>query len=223
MQLMVLFSTMPWYQNYSVFFQYLPLLHLSSEFLSWLLPILIIKLYVRSIARWQFFVFHHSLKKVATKSIGFSTSCHETAFNPEVMIPYTFRIICRHKAVIAEDIEFKVMPKAWKQNKDDFITNVSARLYAAGELDSEDKFYSEKLADAFNRHAWRAAYFISSLLNIEQTDYRTWEKRFFKTFYDNGASLKGYSEKVMACHSIKQNQYEKLLRYFMAPEIWSYW
>lgn len=103
------------------------------------------------------------------------------------------------KKFIVEDIEFKVMPKAWKQNKDDFITNVSARLYAAGELDSEDKFYSEKLVDAFNRHAWRAAYFISSLLNIEQTDYRTWEKYFFKTFYDNGASLKGYSEKVMAC------------------------
>lgn len=103
------------------------------------------------------------------------------------------------KTLTIDGIEFKVMPKAWKQNKDDFITNVSAKLYSAGKIDLEDKYYSEKLVDAFNRHAWRAAYFISSLLNIEQTDYRTWEKYFFKNFYDNGLKLKGYSEKVIAC------------------------
>lgn len=94
---------------------------------------------------------------------------------------------------------FNVMPKAWKQNKDDFIKNVSQPLYINSQIDIDDKFYAEKLVDAFNRHAWRAAYFISSLLNIETTDYRTWSKNFFKTFYDNGSSLKGYSEKVMAC------------------------
>ena len=103
------------------------------------------------------------------------------------------------RTVTIEGTNFKVMPKAWKQNKDDFIKNVSTRLYSNGQFSSEDKYYAEKLVDAFNRHAWRAAYFISSFLNIEHTDYRKWEKYFFKTFYDNGGALKGYSEKVMAC------------------------
>lgn len=94
---------------------------------------------------------------------------------------------------------FKVMPKAWKQNKDDFIKNVSSKLYTDGNIDSEDKFFVEQLVDAFNRHAWRAAYFISAFLNIETTDYRTWSKDFFLCFYENGAKLKGYSEKVIAC------------------------
>lgn len=96
-------------------------------------------------------------------------------------------------------VDFKVMPRAWKQNKDDFITNVSTPLLQRGIFTTEDKFYSEKLVDAFNRHAWRAAYFISAFLNIENSDYHSWSKDFFKTFYDNGSALKGYSEKVIAC------------------------
>ncbi len=98
-----------------------------------------------------------------------------------------------------ENVTFKVMPKAWKQNKDDFINNVSQPLYLKGIITIEDKFYIEMLVDAFNRHAWRAAYFISSYMNITNTDYRNWSKSFFKTLYDNGNKLKGYSEKVMAC------------------------
>lgn len=94
---------------------------------------------------------------------------------------------------------FNVMPKAWKQNKDDFIINVSGKYYSAGIISEEDKYFAEILVDAFNRHAWRAAYFISAFLNIEQTDYRTWSKSFFKDFYNSGSKLKGYSEKVMAC------------------------
>ena len=62
-----------------------------------------------------------------------------------------------------------------------------------------DKYYSEMLVDAFNRHPWRAAYFISAFMNIENSDYRTWSKKFFNTFYENGSKLKGYSEKVIAC------------------------
>ena len=94
---------------------------------------------------------------------------------------------------------FNVMPKAWKQNKDDFIINVSGKYYSTGIISEEDKYFAEILVDAFNRHAWRAAYFISAFLNIEQTDYRTWSKAFFKDFYNSGNKLKGYSEKVMAC------------------------
>ena len=103
------------------------------------------------------------------------------------------------REITIENVTFKVMPKAWKQNKDDFITGVSNRLYANGVFNEEDKFYAEQLVDAFNRHAWRAAYFISAYLNIEHSDYRMWTKNFFKTFYDNGNKLKGYSEKVIAC------------------------
>ena len=102
-------------------------------------------------------------------------------------------------SVTIDGITFSVMPRAWKQNKDDFITNVSGKYYSAGEISEEDKYYAEILVDAFNRHAWRAAYFISAFLNIEQTDYRTWSKDFFKDFYNSGSKLKGYSEKVMAC------------------------
>lgn len=98
-----------------------------------------------------------------------------------------------------QNVDFKVMRKAWKQNKDDFINNVSLPLLQRGIFTAEDKYYSEKLVDAFNRHAWRAAFFISAFLNIENSDYRTWDKNFFKTFYENGSSLKGYSEKVIAC------------------------
>ena len=101
--------------------------------------------------------------------------------------------------VTIDNVSFKVMPKAWKQNKDDFITNVSGRYFASGQITEEDKYYSEILVDAFNRHAWRAAYFISAFLNIENSDYQTWDKDFFNKFYESGSKLKGYSEKVIAC------------------------
>ncbi|MGN0609826.1 MAG: hypothetical protein ACI4J6_11515 [Oscillospiraceae bacterium] len=102
-------------------------------------------------------------------------------------------------SVTIDGVPFKVMPKAWKQNKDDFIKNVSARYYTSGKLTEEDKYYAEMLVDAFNRHPWRAAYFISAFLTIEYSDYKTWNKQFFKDFYESGSKLKGYSEKVIAC------------------------
>ena len=102
-------------------------------------------------------------------------------------------------SVSIDGINFKVMPHAWKQNKDDFITNVTGKYYALGEISEDDKYYAEILVDAFNRHAWRAAYFISAFLNIENSDYQTWNKNFFKDFYNSGSKLKGYSEKVIAC------------------------
>lgn len=98
-----------------------------------------------------------------------------------------------------DSIDFMVMPRAWKQNKDDFITNVSGKYYSDGKINSEEKFYAEKLVDAFNRHAWRAAYYISAILCIEDHDYKSWSKQFFSDFYDSGSALKGYSEKVIAC------------------------
>lgn len=104
-----------------------------------------------------------------------------------------------NNSVSIAGIQFKVMPHAWKQNKDDFISNVTSKYYSLNKITEEDKYYAEILVDAFNRHSWRAAYFISALLNIENTDYKTWSKDFFKKFYDSGNKLKGYSEKVIAC------------------------
>lgn len=81
-----------------------------------------------------------------------------------------------------QSVSFRVMSKAWKQNKNDFINNVSKKLLDDGKISLEDKYYIELLVDAFNRHAWRAAYFISSFMNIRNIDYRNWSKNFFKDF-----------------------------------------
>lgn len=98
--------------------------------------------------------------------------------------------------VTIDSIDFKTMPKAWKQNKDDFINDVSLRLFNDGILDEKERYSLERLVDAFNRHAWRAAYYISSYMSIEH-NYNCWSKDFFLKVYETG--LKGYSEKVMAC------------------------
>lgn len=98
--------------------------------------------------------------------------------------------------VIIDSVSFKAMPKAWKQNKDDFINDVSLRLYNEGVLCEAERYSLERLVDAFNRHAWRAAYYIGSYISIEH-DYNSWSKEFFLKVYETG--LKGYSEKVMAC------------------------
>ncbi|KYG28195.1 hypothetical protein [Alkalihalobacillus trypoxylicola] len=102
------------------------------------------------------------------------------------------------KKVKIDGIEFKVMERAWKQNKDSFILNVTDPMFSEGILSESEKLYAETLVDAFNRHAWRAAYFISAYMNIKN-DYSMWTKQFFINFYENGNKLKGYSEKVIAC------------------------
>ncbi|TDT71559.1 hypothetical protein EV215_0937 [Hypnocyclicus thermotrophus] len=102
------------------------------------------------------------------------------------------------KNININGIEFKVMEHAWKQNKDSFISNVTDPMFSRGILSEEEKLYAETLVDAFNRHAWRAAYFISAFMNIKN-NYSMWTKKFFMDFYKNGNKLKGYSEKVIAC------------------------
>lgn len=111
--------------------------------------------------------------------------------------------------VTIEGIDFKAMKQAWKQNKDDFIKNVTAPMFLEGELSESEKINSEKLVDAFNRHAWRAAYFISSYMNVDK-DYSKWSKNFFINFYKSGDNLIGYSEKVVACY---------LQQGFLNPEV----
>lgn len=104
-----------------------------------------------------------------------------------------------NKTINIDGKRFNVMNKAWKQNKQDFMTFVSGYYYSTGQLTETEKLYVDKLVDAFNRHAWRAAYFISAFLTIDTSDYKTWSKSFFKNYYDSGSKLKGYSEKVVAC------------------------
>ena len=93
--------------------------------------------------------------------------------------------------------KFKGMKKAWPKNKDEFIKVVSLELFNANKINEAEKFSAEKLVDAFNRHPWRAAYFISSYMNIKT--FSKWHKEQFNIFYQNGALLIGYSEKVIAC------------------------
>ena len=102
-------------------------------------------------------------------------------------------------SITIDDVTFKVLPKAWDKNKEGFIENVSSKYYSNDQLTADDKYYLEKLVDAFNRHPWRAAYFISAFMNIENIDYKTWSKNFFTNFYIKGEKLIGYSQKSIAC------------------------
>lgn len=102
------------------------------------------------------------------------------------------------KIVTIDSIEFYSMKKAWPRNKNDFIKTVSSPLFFEGYLSENEKYTAERLVDAFNRHPWRAAYFISSYMNLDK-NYSNWSKDFFVKFYTNGSKLIGYSEKAMAC------------------------
>jgi hypothetical protein len=103
-----------------------------------------------------------------------------------------------NKTVSIQGVDFKVMPKAWANNKDDFMNDVSLPLYDNGVLNEDERGCLEKLVDAFNRHPWRAAYYISSYMTIDH-NYYSWTKDFFAEVYIKGNKLKGYSEKVIAC------------------------
>ena len=94
---------------------------------------------------------------------------------------------------------FKVLPNAWGSNKESFMQDVSGRHFRSNDINEEEKKCAELLVDAFNRHPWRAAFFISAIMSINILDYRTWDKKFFCDFYDSGNKLKGYSPKVVAC------------------------
>lgn len=101
--------------------------------------------------------------------------------------------------ITIDNVTFKVLPKAWEKNKEGFIENVSGKYYSDHKLTAEEKKELEDLVDAFNRHPWRAAFFISAFMNIENIDYRTWSKDFFTAFYKKGDDLIGYSQKSIAC------------------------
>ncbi|UPK52844.1 hypothetical protein MT476_26355 (plasmid) [Bacillus sp. H8-1] len=95
----------------------------------------------------------------------------------------------------------KVMHKSWPQSKDAFIENVSSPLYASDKISLDEKLAMERLVDAFNRHGWRAAYFISSIMTIYLKDYYSWDKDFFISYYKDNlkGGRVGNSPKVIAC------------------------
>ena len=90
------------------------------------------------------------------------------------------------------------MSESWPTSKGEFIVNVSYPLYAAGALTLEERSALERLVDAFNRHPWRAAFFIWSIMSMFEKDYRQWDKSFFSEFYVDKQGV-GVSEKAVAC------------------------
>lgn len=98
-----------------------------------------------------------------------------------------------------EGTKIKSMKGAWPQAKDDFINKVTRPLFQKGKITIDEREAVEKLVDAFNRHSWRAAFFIWSIMSIFQKDYYQWDKNFFIKFYLSKNTGVGISEKVIAC------------------------
>jgi len=96
-------------------------------------------------------------------------------------------------------MKIKSMARAWPQAKDNFIKEVTFPLYQKGKLTLEEKQGIDRLVDAFNRHSWRAAFFIWSIMSLHNKDYRKWDKKFFVKFYLNKKRTVGSSPKVIAC------------------------
>jgi len=90
------------------------------------------------------------------------------------------------------------MRKSWPQAKEEFIEEVTYPLYVAGKLSVGERNDLERLVDAFNRHSWRAAFFIWCSMSTFEKDYRGWNKDFFAKFYIPKQGV-GVSEKVVAC------------------------
>lgn len=119
----------------------------------------------------------------------------EKVFNNQ----FTININDPTKAAVFSKHSFNVLPKAWPSNKDDFIKQITHPLYNEGILNISERNDIDALVDVFNRHPWRASFFISAIIVAKHDDYYSWDKQFFKDFYTNGSLLKGYSEKVIAC------------------------
>jgi hypothetical protein len=107
--------------------------------------------------------------------------------------------IAFQKEIMIDGKIIKSMEKSWPQAKDDFIEKVTLPLYTKKKITLDQKYDLERLVDSFNRHSWRAAFFIWNIMNIKIHDYRKWNKDFFVKFYLNKKKKVGYSEKVIAC------------------------
>ncbi|MFC2143062.1 hypothetical protein ACFLQN_01540 [Candidatus Aenigmatarchaeota archaeon] len=102
------------------------------------------------------------------------------------------------QSVTIGDKSMSFMKKGWPSNKEEFINTVCSELINAGKITKEDGHNIERLIDAFNRHPWRASFFISSIMNAYVFDYNIWDKKFFIKFYSNKKG-RGVSPKAIAC------------------------
>lgn len=94
-------------------------------------------------------------------------------------------------------ISIKCQAQTFSKKKETFIQNNIISWIENGNITEEDKFYIERLIDAFNRFPWRVAFFISSIFIVYIKSYDTWNKDFFIKFYK--VAQKGISPKVVAC------------------------
>lgn len=105
------------------------------------------------------------------------------------------------KEIVTGSGTYRSMESAWESNKESFIRDVSGRmltLEGANRFTQEEKMAAETLVDDFNRHVWRAAFFIWSIMTLHEQGFDSWTKPRFVDFYfmRNG---KGISPKVVAC------------------------
>ncbi|MFC1789651.1 hypothetical protein ACFLYY_01595 [Patescibacteria group bacterium] len=98
-----------------------------------------------------------------------------------------------------DNVKIKTMAKSWPAAKDDFINSVTYPLFLRKKLSLDERLAIERLVDAFNRHSWRASFFIWSIMTIFEKDYYLWDKNFFIKFYTQNRKGVGLSEKAVAC------------------------
>lgn len=96
-----------------------------------------------------------------------------------------------------QTINIKCQNRTFAKNREKFSKNTLDQWISEGNITKEDKFYIERLVDAFNRFPWRAAFFISSIFIVFTKPYETWDKDFFIKFYTTVRN--GISPKVIAC------------------------
>lgn len=92
--------------------------------------------------------------------------------------------------------ELRYMKRSWPIKG---FREITTDLVRQNKITIDDKSRLDLLVDAFNRHPWRAGYFIWSICNINKmNDYRKWNKDDFITFYLTKFG-RGCSQKAVAC------------------------
>ena len=148
---------------------------------------------IKVLDRWDHLEFYllPTYDDILSGSLGDFPHFEETNRSMRKMFDLFFTEISR-----IDGKKLRYMKKSWPING---FRRITSDLVAKGKIKIEDKSRLDLLVDAFNRHPWRAAYFIWSICNINQTnDYRNWSKDDFMKFYVATIG-KGCSQKVVAC------------------------
>jgi hypothetical protein len=91
------------------------------------------------------------------------------------------------------------MERAWPQKKDAFMQEITGRLVSEQKMSPTQKTHIDRLVDMFNRNPTRTTFFIWSIMSVQDTDFKSWDKDDFVDFYLNTSSGVGISPKVVAC------------------------